>query len=69
MEELLCVEQSGTRVLTGYFSFSWAGSHLFGERAETFAQEVRALLASVSPDGVFWDWLGDTEIVFARKPA
>jgi SAM-dependent methyltransferase len=56
-------------VLAGYFSFSWAAPHLFGDHAEAFAQEVRALLASLTPDGVFWDWPGDTEIVLARKPA
>lgn len=56
-------------VLAGYFSFSWAAPHLFGDRAEAFAAEVRALLASLSPDGVFWDWPGDTEIVLAGKPA
>ena len=56
-------------VLAGYFSLSWAAPHLFGEHAEAFAEEVRALLASLSPDGVFWDWPGDTEIVLVRKPA
>jgi SAM-dependent methyltransferase len=56
-------------VLAGYFSLSWAAPHLFGDRAEAFADEVRALLASRSPDGVFWDWPGDTEIVVARKPS
>ena len=55
-------------VLAGYFSLSWAAPHLFGDRAEGFAAEVRALLASLSPDGVFWDWPGDTEIVLVRKP-
>ena len=54
-------------VLSGYFSFSWAAPHLFGQRAAAFADEVRALLASRSPTGVFWDWPGDTEIVFARR--
>jgi SAM-dependent methyltransferase len=54
-------------VLAGYFSFAWAAPHLFSERAEAFAKEVRALLASRSPDGIFWDWPGDTEIVLARK--
>ena len=56
-------------VLAGYFSLSWAAPHLFGERAEDFAADVRSLLASRSPDGRFWDWPGDTEIVMARKPA
>lgn len=55
-------------VVSGYFSFSWAAPHLFGERADAFAAEARALLASQSPDGMFWDWPGDTEIVLARKP-
>jgi len=54
-------------VLSGYFSFTWAAPHLFGERVAEFADEVRALLASRSPDGVFWDWPGDTEIVWARR--
>jgi SAM-dependent methyltransferase len=56
-------------VVSGYFSFSWAAPHLFGDRAEEFASELRELLASRSPDGLFWDWPGDTEIVLARKPA
>jgi SAM-dependent methyltransferase len=55
-------------VLSGYFSLSWAAPHLFGDRLDDFAAEVRALLASRSPDGVFWDWPGDTEVVMARKP-
>jgi hypothetical protein len=29
---------------------------------------VRALLASRSADGIFWDWPGDTEVMLARKP-
>jgi SAM-dependent methyltransferase len=55
-------------VLSGYFSMSWAAPHLFGDRAEDFAAEVRELLASRSRDGVFWDWPGDTEVILARKP-
>jgi SAM-dependent methyltransferase len=53
-------------VLSGYFSFSWSAPHLFGDRVEDFAGEVRKLLRSRSPDGLFWDWPGDTEIVLAR---
>lgn len=56
-------------VLAGYFSFSWAAPHLFGGREGAFADEVRELLASRSPDGIFWDWPGDTEIVLASKQA
>jgi SAM-dependent methyltransferase len=55
-------------VLSGYFSFSWAAPHLFGDRVEEFARDVRELLASRSPEGVFWDWPGDTEVILARKP-
>jgi hypothetical protein len=42
--------------------------HLFGERAGDFARQVRELLAARSPEGRFWDWPGDTEVVLARKP-
>jgi hypothetical protein len=55
-------------VLAGYFSFAWAAPHLFADRADDFAAEVRELLADRSPDGMFWDWPGDTEILLARKP-
>ena len=56
-------------VLSGYFSLSSAAPHLFGDRADEFAGEVRELLASRSPEGVFWDWPGDTEVILARKPS
>jgi hypothetical protein len=28
---------------------------------------VRELLRQRSPEGVFWDWPGDTEVMLARK--
>ena len=40
---------------------------MFGDRVDDFAGEVRELLASRSPEGVFWDWPGDTEVIFARR--
>jgi SAM-dependent methyltransferase len=55
-------------VLSGYFSLSSSAPHLFGDPVEDFASEVRALLKSRSPEGVFWDWPGDTEVILARKP-
>jgi SAM-dependent methyltransferase len=55
-------------VLSGYFSLSSAAPHLFGDRLDDFAGEVRALLARRSPGGIFWDWPGDTEVVMARRP-
>ena len=54
-------------VLSGYFSLSSAAPHLFGDRLDDFAREVRALLAKRSAEGIFWDWPGDTEVVLARK--
>jgi hypothetical protein len=56
-------------VLSGYFSLSSAAPHLFGDRLDDFAGEVRALLARRSPEGIFWDWPGDTEVIMARRPA
>jgi SAM-dependent methyltransferase len=55
-------------VLSGYFSFATSAPHLFGDRGDDFARDVRELLAARSPDGVFWDWPGDTEVVIAQKP-
>src|SRR5262249_23873638 len=55
-------------VLSGYLSFSYSAPHLFGDRGEDFARDVRELLASRSPEGMFWDWPGDTEVVLAAKP-
>lgn len=55
-------------VLSGYFSMSFSAPHLFGDRVDDFATEVRELLRSRSPEGLFWDWPGDTEVVLARKP-
>jgi SAM-dependent methyltransferase len=55
-------------VLSGYLSLSSSAPHLFGDRLGGFTAEVRALLASRSAEGVFWDWPGDTEVVMARKP-
>ena len=55
-------------VLSGYLSLSSSAPHLFGDRLDEFAGEVRALLANRSAEGTFWDWPGDTEVVMARKP-
>jgi SAM-dependent methyltransferase len=55
-------------VLSGYFSMASSAPHLYGDRLQDFAREVRDLLASRSPEGVFWDWPGDTEVVLAQKP-
>lgn len=54
-------------VVSGYFSFATSAPHLFGDRVEDFARDLRELLRARSPEGLFWDWPGDTEIVLARK--
>lgn len=54
-------------VLSNYFSMSYAAPHLFGDRVEEFAGEVRELLSERSPEGVFWDWPGDSEVMLVRK--
>jgi SAM-dependent methyltransferase len=54
-------------VLAGYLSMSYAAPHLFGDRLDAFTADVRALLNSRSPSGLFWDWPGDTEILLAPK--
>jgi SAM-dependent methyltransferase len=54
-------------VLSGYFSFSFSAPHLFGDRVEAFATDVRELLRARSPEGLFWDWPGDTKVILARK--
>ena len=60
--------RDGESVLSGYFSLATSAPHLFGDRADDFAGDVRELLAARSPDGLFWDWPGDTEMILARKP-
>jgi SAM-dependent methyltransferase len=56
-------------VLSGFFSTSFSAPHLYGDRVDDFAADVRSLLQARSPDGLFWDWPGDTEVVLARKPS
>jgi SAM-dependent methyltransferase len=55
-------------VLAGYLSMSYAAPHLFGDRLDSFAADVRDICKEHSPSGLFWDWPGDTEIVLARHP-
>lgn len=54
-------------VLSGYFSMSYAAPHLFGKRQPEFEADVRTELLRHSPQGLFWDWPGDTKILIARK--
>lgn len=56
-------------IVAGCWSTSWSAPHLFGDRQADFEAEVRALLHRRSPDGRFWDWPGDTELVIATRPS
>lgn len=56
-------------MLSGYFSLSLSAPHRFSDGGQAFVRDVRALLADRSPEGLFWDWPGDTEGVFARRQA
>jgi SAM-dependent methyltransferase len=50
--------------------WSLAGSapHLFGERLPVFEAELRAVLRSASPTGLFAEWLPDTDVRIWRTP-
>jgi hypothetical protein len=50
-----------------YFPLSYAAPRWFGNRRADFESDLRRLLREYSPDGLFWDWPGDTELVIATK--
>jgi SAM-dependent methyltransferase len=54
-------------VVANYFSLSYAAPRQFGDRRADFESDLRRLLHQHSPDGFFWDWPGDTELVIATK--
>ena len=54
-------------VVANFFSMSTSAPPRFGPRRQEFEAELRALLRAESPDGLFWDWPGDTEIVLAVR--
>lgn len=55
-------------VISGYLSMSYAAPHLFGDRLDAFVADARRLLEARTATGRFWDWLGDTAVIVARKP-
>ncbi len=59
--------QSVEDVLANVHSMSYAAPPLFGDRLAAFDDDLRALLTSMSPGGMFWDWPGDTELILARR--
>jgi SAM-dependent methyltransferase len=54
-------------VVANYFSLSYAAPRWFKDRRADFEADLRHLLHENSPDGLFWDWPGDTELVIATK--
>jgi len=54
-------------VVAGCFSLSYAAPRWFGNRRADFESDLRHLLHECSPEGLFWDWPGDTELVIATK--
>jgi len=54
-------------VVANVFSLSYAAPRWFGSRRADFESDLRHLLHEHSPDGLFWDWPGDTELVIATK--
>ncbi len=54
-------------VVASCFSLSYAAPRWFGNRRADFESDLRHLLRECSPDGLFWDWPGDTELVIATK--
>lgn len=58
---------SADTVVANCFSLSYAAPRWFGDRRADFEADLRHLLHKHSPDGLFWDWPGDTELVIATK--
>ena len=54
-------------IVAGYYSTSYAAPRRFGDSRADFEAALRALLWRRSPEGLFWDWPGDTEIVLATR--
>lgn len=54
-------------VVAKYFSMSYAAPRQFGAARDDFEQALRQLLLRRSPQGLFWDWPGETEILIAVK--
>ena len=59
-------ERSEDDVVASVYSLSYAAPHLFGERLGAFEAELRALLRSVSPTGVFSERQREVELVIWR---
>ena len=55
------------QVIANYLSMSFASPYLLAERLGDFVTDLRALLSERAPNGRFWEWPGDTEMVIAAR--
>ena len=62
------LERTIDDLVAGEFSNSASAPHLFGERLPDFEADLRALLAKLSPSGLFAEQTGDVEVRVWRKP-
>lgn len=60
------VERSADEVAAAVFSLSSSAPHLFGDRLAEFDDDLRSLLRSASPAGVFAERLRDVGVVIWR---
>jgi SAM-dependent methyltransferase len=61
--------RSMDEVVASVFAMSYSAPHLYGDRVSAFESDLRALLLRTSPEGLFGERAGDTEVVTWRKPS
>lgn len=54
-------------VISGYLSMSFAAPNRFGDGLGAFIADLRTVLDRTSPAGLFFDWPGDTAVIWAAK--
>ena len=54
-------------ILANLYSTSFAAPDVFGARRAEFEDTLLAMLARVSPDGLFWEFPGDTEVLLGLR--
>jgi hypothetical protein len=63
------VERTADDIVSSMFSLSWSAPHLFGDRVEAFEADLRDLLRTTSPGGVFSERAREIELVIWRPPS
>jgi SAM-dependent methyltransferase len=63
------VERTADEVVASMFSLSWSAPHFFGDRVGAFEADLRDLLRTVAPDGLFSERAREVELVIWRPPA